>query len=85
MTPSQGKLFGLNTSVRVERYDANQHLKIHRDGCVRVPGTKRVHTVFAVLVRTERKKKKKKKKKKRRRRRRGRGRGRGRRRKKIHV
>lgn len=46
-----GTLWGMNTSVRVERYDAGQNLKIHRDGCVRVPGTEgRIHTVFAVLI-----------------------------------
>ena len=45
-----GTLAGCNVSVRVERYQPGQHLKLHRDGCVIVPGTTDTYTVFAVLV-----------------------------------
>ena len=45
-----GKLKCLNTSCRIEKYKTKQHLKIHRDGCVLVSGTKDTFTVYAVLI-----------------------------------
>eukprot|EP01084_Bolivina_argentea_P082470 149333_1 len=45
-----GDLKCLNTSCRVERYNCKEHLKIHRDGCVLVPNTKDIFTIYAVLI-----------------------------------
>jgi len=45
-----GTLDSCNPSVRVERYDSGQHLKVHRDGCVLVKGKQHTYTVYAVLI-----------------------------------
>jgi len=45
-----GKIDCINPSVRVERYHPGQHLKIHRDGCVRVNEKENIYTVYAIIV-----------------------------------
>ena len=45
-----GQLTTINSSIRVERYNSNQRLKMHRDGLVAVKDQPQTYTIFAVLI-----------------------------------
>ena len=47
---SFGILSCLNTSCRIEKYGPLQHLKVHRDACVRVSGQRESYTVYAIVI-----------------------------------
>ena len=45
-----GELVGINPSIRVERYEKGQQLKMHRDGLVLVKDLLNTYTVYAILI-----------------------------------